>query len=164
MGERFTSPLPLSAWGSDPTCHKMHKKTHVILQKQCFIQTFINVPVRLISIKGLGMGCQKCDPCDRKCVENATPSPENAHLTRLGRQKCNPIAKTCVENAAPSAQMPFLDPPTLGRSVRTPLGERFTSPLPLSAWGPDPTCCKIHEKTFVICQKQRFTRPGRGGP
>ena len=50
------------------------------------------------------------------------------------------------------------NPPTLGRSVRPCMGERFTSPLPLSAWGSDPTCRKIHEKTRVIWQNRRFTR------
>ena len=39
------------------------------------------------------------------------------------------------------------NPPTLGRSVRSSLGERFTSPLPLSAWGSDPAGRQIHEKT-----------------
>ena len=42
-----------------------------------------------------------------------------------------------------------INPPTLGRSVRTCVGERFTSPLPLSAWRADPKCRKVHEKTHV---------------
>ena len=35
MGEKFTSPLPLSAWGSDPTCRKIFEKTRVICQNTC---------------------------------------------------------------------------------------------------------------------------------
>ena len=61
MGERFTSPLPLSAWGSDPTCRKRHKKT-VIWQTQRVTQTFVGVPQRLISIPRLGWGAKKATP------------------------------------------------------------------------------------------------------
>ena len=52
------------------------------------------------------MGRHKCNPFDRKCVENATPSSENAHLTRVGRQKCNPFDRTCdpfVNKCPPSS-------------------------------------------------------------
>ena len=44
MGKKFTSPLPLSAWGSNPTCRKMHEKTRVICQKQRFARSFGCVP------------------------------------------------------------------------------------------------------------------------
>ena len=78
-----------------------------------------------------------------------------------------PIAYASLRRSTSSssakAEGAFGHPPTLRRSVRPNMGERFTSPLPLSASGSDPTCRKIHEKTRVICEIQRFTRPGRGG-
>ena len=64
---------------------------------------------------------RKCDPFTRKCtpdprVENATPSSENAHLTRAGRQKCNPFDRKCVENATPSS-INALRPPSFNGQV-----------------------------------------------
>ena len=65
---------------------------------------------------------RKCDPFARKCtpdprVENATPSSENAHLTRAGRQKCNPFNRKCVENATPSSINALRPPSLMGKYI-----------------------------------------------
>ena len=75
--ERFTSPLPLSAWGSDPTCPNIHEKTNVILQKQRFTQIF-----GLVSLSGSfpSRGSEWG-------AKNATPSTESASKMRPLRQK-----------------------------------------------------------------------------
>ena len=54
------------------------------------------------------------------------------------------------------------NPPTLGRNVRSSLGERFTFPLTLSAWGSDLAGRQMHEKTRLKCQNSRFIRTQRG--
>ena len=43
--------------------------------------------------------------------EIASPSKENAHLTRVGRQKCNPFSRKCVEHAT-SSSINALRPPS----------------------------------------------------
>ena len=47
-----------------------------------------------------------------------------------------------------------------GEGRTCPEGERLTPYVrrSLSAWGSDPTCRKMHEKTRVIWQNRRFTR------
>ena len=108
------------------------------------------------------LGQQKCNPCVKKCVENATPPSES----QLHHPPTSPCTLSYSRPLPPHSTflLPSLvalevdgNPPTLGRSVRTTMGERFTSPLPLSAWGSDPTCRKMHEKTHMIEQTRRFT-------
>ena len=55
--------------------------------------------------------------------------------------------RTEAQDTTSSTRGAFRHPPTLSRSVRPNMGERFTSPLPLSAWGSDPAHRRIHKKT-----------------
>ena len=88
--------------------------------------------------------------------------------SRDNRQPACGLPRLCgdsVTNTPTWIQIcPTSNPPTLGRSVRCSLGERFTSLLPLSAWGSDPAGRQIHEKTRLKCQNPRFIRTQRGCP
>ena len=102
-----------------------------------------------------------CDRFVRKCTPDPCGASKNATIRQkhtlemqpfrqympsglpstIGKYMDNvPACSTSMQNALTS------NPPTLGRSVRPLMGERFTSPLPLSASGSDPTCCKMYDK------------------
>ena len=78
MGERSTSPLPLSAWGSDPACRQIHDKIRWHRQNIRFTRTQRGVPN---SPRGLTSSAQ-----------NAHPSTEHASEMQTIRQKMHPEA------------------------------------------------------------------------